>query len=82
MSSLFVKIDLGQSSVTTNSANFTGSQSTLSLGKFVNRYDTTNAIEIQRPTNNRFSVKIMDNLTNALTTEVFDYVIQIFLEPI
>jgi hypothetical protein len=77
MTSVIVEIDLCQSSAFTSSPIRIESKTTRSLGCFVPRLDVNESMTINRPLNNIFSVKLIDNATKKVSLEDYEYVIQI-----
>ena len=83
MSNITLHIDLGQDTVTTTSPTQVVSRNTRELGRFIPRVDVNQTIELHsRPQNNTFSVKLMDNLTNLVSTLDYEYIIQLHFEMI
>ncbi len=83
MSNITLHIDLGQDTVTTTSPTQVVSRNTRELGRFIPRIDVNQTIELRsRPQNNTFSVKLMDNLTNLVSTLDYEYIIQLHFEMI
>jgi hypothetical protein len=83
MSNITLHIDLGQDTVTTTSPTQVVSRNTRELGRFIPRVDVNQTIELRsRPQNNTFSVKLMDNLTNLVSTLDYEYIIQLHFEMI
>ena len=83
MSNITLHIDLGQDTVTTTSPTQVVSRNTRELGRFIPRIDVNQTIELRsRPQNNTFSVKLIDSLTNLVSTEVYDYIVQLHFEKI
>lgn len=82
MSSTIVQIDLCQSTGFTTSPKRIESKKTHALGCFVPRLDVNESMTMERPCNNIFSVKLIDNLTKTISTEDYEYVIQIHFERI
>ena len=83
-SSLYVQADLGISSVISASKINTRGQTSIILGKFITAYDLNNPIYLKtRPNNTTINVKIMDNSTGSVYTDLqYDYVLQLFLERV
>jgi hypothetical protein len=83
MSSLYLKIDLGQSTVFTTDKNYTQATNSYIVGELNKRFDLNNAIFLRSvPTNNLIKVSVFDKLTNLINANNFEYVIQLFLEKI
>jgi hypothetical protein len=83
MSNITLHIDLGQDTVTTTSPTQVVSRNTRELGRFIPRIDVNQTIELRsRPQNNTFSVKLIDNLTNLVSTSDYEYIIQLQFELI
>ena len=83
MSNVTLYLDLGQDTVTTTSPIQVVSRNTRELGRFTPRVDVNQTIELRsRPQNNTFSVKLMDNITNLVSTEDYEYIIQLTFEKI
>jgi hypothetical protein len=83
MSNITLHIDLGQDTVTTTSPTQVVSRNTRELGRFIPRIDVNQTIELRsRPQNNTFSVKLIDNLTNLVSTLNYKYIIQLQFEKI
>lgn len=83
MSSLYLKMDLGQSTVFTTDKNYTQATNSYIVGELNKRFDLNNAIFLRSvPTNNVIKVSIFDKATNLINTNKLEYVIQIFLEKI
>ena len=82
MSSTIVQIDLCQSTVFTTSPIRIESKTTQALGCFVPRLDVNENMLINRPLNNIFSVKLIDNTTKTISVNEYEYVIQIHFEKI
>jgi hypothetical protein len=81
MSNITLHVDLGQDTVTTTSPIQVVSRNTRELGRFIPRIDVNQTIELRsRPQNNTFSVKLMDNLTNLVSTTDYEYIIQLHFE--
>jgi hypothetical protein len=83
MSNITLHVDLGQDTITTTSPTQVVSRNTRELGRFIPRIDVNQIIELRsRPQNNTFSVKLMDNLTNLVSTLDYEYIIQLHFEMI
>ncbi len=83
MSEVILEIDLGQDKTFTTSKTRMEGKSKRELGRFLNRIDVNQELFLQnRPVNNVFSVRLMDNLTNSVSTENYEYVINLNLEKI
>jgi hypothetical protein len=83
MSSLYLKIDLGQSTVFTTNQNYTQAENSYIVGELNKRFDLNNPIFLRcLPTNNVIKVSIFDKTTNLINISKFEYVIQLFLEKI
>lgn len=83
MSNITLHIDLGQDTVTTTSPTQVVSRNTRELGRFIPRIDVNQTILLRsRPQNNTFSVKLIDNLTNLVSTLNYKYIIQLQFEKI
>lgn len=82
MSTTIVQIDLCQSNGLTSSPIRIEGKKTHSLGCFIPRLDVNMNMTMERPCNNIFSVKLIDYVTNTISTEDFEYVIQIHFERI
>ena len=81
MSNITLHVDLGQDTILTTSPTQVVSRNTRELGRFIPRVDVNQTIELRsRPTNNTFSVKLMDNLTNLVSTLDYEYIIQLHFE--
>ena len=80
---LYMKLDLGQSTVFTHKAEWCSAASTLVVGDLNNRFNKNNAIQLTHaPDNNFIKVSIYDKTTNLINTTRLTYVIQLFLERI
>ena len=83
MSNVSLFVDLGQDTVMTTSPTQVVARNTREHGRFIPRIDVNQTIELRsRPQNNTFSVKLMDNLTNLVSTEDYEYIIQVTFEKI
>lgn len=83
MSQVILEIDLGQDKTLTTSKTRIEGKSKRELGRFLNRIDVNQELFLQnRPSNNVFRVRLMDNLTNSVSTENYEYVINLNLEKI
>ena len=83
MSNVSLFVDLGQDTVMTTSPTQVVARNTREHGRFIPRIDVNQTIELRsRPQNNTFSVKLMDNLTNLVSTEDYEYIIQLTFEKI
>lgn len=83
MSEVILEIDLGQDKTFTTSNIRMEGKSKRELGRFLNRVDVNQELFLQnRPSNNIFKVRLMDNLTNTVSTENYEYVINLNLERI
>lgn len=82
MSNVSLHVDLGQDTVMTTSPTQVVAKET-QRNRFIPRIDVNQTIELRsRPQNNTFSVKLMDNLTNLVSTEDYEYIIQLTFEKI
>ncbi len=84
MSSLYVEVDLGISSVINATNSTVKGQTTTTLGKFITAYDLNNEIYLRnRPSNNTISVRIKDNNTGLInTSEEYVYFLQLMFEKV
>jgi hypothetical protein len=56
---------------------------TRELGRYAGRIDINMRLELKnRPTNNIFSVKLIDNITNTIATDEYKYVLQLKFEKL
>lgn len=83
MSDITLHVDFGQDTVITTSPTQVVSRNTRELGRFIPRIDVNQTIELRsRPQNNTFNVKLIDSLTNLVSTTDFEYIIQLLFEKI
>jgi hypothetical protein len=83
MSNISLRVDLGQSTVLTTSPTEVASRNTRELGRFLPRIDVNQTIILKsRPSSNTFSVVLFDNLTNSVSTENYEYLIQLTFEKL
>ena len=83
MSEVILEIDLGQDKTFTTSKTRMEGKSKRELGRFLNRVEVNQELYLQnRQSNNIFKVRLMDNLTNTVSTENYEYVINLNLERI
>lgn len=83
MSNITLHIELGQDASLIASATRVQAMNTRELGRYAGRIDINMRLELKnRPTNNIFSVKLIDNVTNTIATDECEYVIQIKLEKL
>lgn len=80
---LYMKLDLGQSSVFIHKAERCEAASSLIVGDLNNRFNKNNAIQLTHaPDNNFIKLSIYDKATNLVNTSRLTYVIQLFLARI
>ena len=83
MSNITLHIELGQDASLTTSATRVQAMNTRELGRYAGRIDVNQCLELKnRPLNNVFSVKLIDNLTNSIALGEYEYVIQLNFEKI
>ena len=83
MPNIILHVDLGQNLSLATSPTRMIAPNTQALGKFCPRIDINQKMFLQnRPSNNIFSVKLVDNITNLISTDEFEYVIQLHFEKI
>ena len=83
MSNITLHIELGQDASLTTSATRVQAMNTRELGRYAGRIDINQCLELRnRPTNNIFSVKLIDSLTNTVALDEYEYVVQLNLEKI
>lgn len=83
MSNITLYVELGQDSSLTTSPIRIQANNTRELGRFAGRIDINQCLELRnRPTNNIFSVKLVDNMTNAIAVDEYEYVINLNFERI
>ena len=83
MSNVTLYVDLGQDTVMTTSPTQVVARNTRENGRFIPRIDVNQTIELHsRPQNNTFSVKLIDCLTNLVSTENYEYIVQLHFEKI
>lgn len=83
MPNIILHVDLGQNQSVTTSPTQMIAPNTQALGKFCPRININQTMFLQnRPSNNIFSVKLIDNITKLVSTEQFEYVIQLYFEKI
>lgn len=83
MSNVTLYVELGQDTVMTTSPTQVTARNTRELGRFIPRIDTNQTMVLKsRPQNNTFSVILFDNLTNSVSTEDYEYIIQLTFESI
>jgi hypothetical protein len=81
MSNISLHIELGQDTVMTTSPTQVIARNTRELGRFHPRIDVNQTMILKsRPQNNTFSVVLFDNLTNSVSTENYEYIIQMTFE--
>jgi hypothetical protein len=78
---LYLKLDLGQSTVFTHKAERCEAPSTLIVGDINNRFNKNTAIQLMHlPDNNFIKVQLFEKTTNLVNVSRMTYVLQIFLE--
>lgn len=83
MSNITLHIDLGQDQNFTTSSRYIQAGNIRELGRYGGRIDINRCLELRnRPTNNIFSVKLIDNITNAIAVKEYEYVIKLDFERI
>ena len=83
MSNITLHIDLGQDQNFTTSSRYIQASHTREIGRYGGRIDINRCLELRnRPTNNIFSVKLIDNLTNVTPVLEYEYVIKLDFERI
>jgi hypothetical protein len=83
MSNIILQVDLGQNLSLTTSPTQMIAPNTRALGRFCPRININQTMFLQnRPSNNIFNVKLIDNITNLVSTDDFEYVIQLYFEKI
>jgi hypothetical protein len=83
MSNINLEIELGQDKTLTTSPIKIEAKNSRTLGRFHNRIDVNQKIYLQnRPSSNIFSVRLINNLTNLVSTEDVEYIIQLTFEKI
>jgi hypothetical protein len=83
MSNISLHIELGQDTVMTTSPTQVIARNTRELGRFLPRIDVNQTMILKsRPQNNVFSVVLFDNLTNSVSTENYEYIVQLTFEKI
>lgn len=83
MSNITLYVELGQDTVMTTSPTQVTARNTRELGRFIPRIDVNQTMILKnRPQNNRFSVVLFDNSTNSVSTEYYEYLIQLSFEKI
>lgn len=80
---IILEVELGQDKTLITSPIMIEAKNSRVLGSFYNRIDVNQDIFLQnRPCNNIFSVRLMDNLTRLVSTDDIEYVIQLNFEKI
>lgn len=83
MSSITLHVELGQDTVMTTSPTQVIARNTRELGRFIPRIDVNQSFVLNnRPQNNTFSVKLIDNLTGLVSTDDYEYIVQLTFEMI
>jgi hypothetical protein len=83
MSSITLHVELGQDTVMTTSPTQVVARNTRELGRFIPRIDVNQTMTLKsRPQQNTFSVVLFDNLTNSVSTENYEYIVQLTFEKI
>jgi phosphopantetheine adenylyltransferase len=83
MSNITLHLELGQDMNFTTSSTRIQSSNIRELGRFAGRIDVNQCLELRnRPSNSVFCVKLMDNLTNTITLNEYDYLIKLHFEKI
>jgi hypothetical protein len=83
MSNITLHVELGQDTVMTTSPTQVVARNTRELGRFLPRIDVNQTMILKsRPQNNVFSVVLFDNLTNSVSTENYEYIVQLTFEKI
>jgi hypothetical protein len=78
---LYLKLDLGQSTVFTHKTARCEAPSTLIVGDINNRFTKNTAIALGHlPDNNFIKVQLIEKTTNLVNVSRMTYVLQIFLE--
>lgn len=83
MSSITLHVELGQDTVMTTSPTQVIARNTRELGRFIPRIDVNQSFVLNnRPQNNTFSVKLIDNLTGLVSIDDYEYIVQLTFEKI
>ena len=83
MSSITLHVELGQDTVMTTSPTQVIARNTRELGRFIPRIDVNQSFVLNnRPQNNVFSVKLIDNLTGLVSTDDYEYILQLCFDKI
>jgi hypothetical protein len=83
MSNITLHVELGQDNNFTTSSTRIQSSNTRELGRFAGRININQCLELRnRPSNNVFSVKLIDNITNTLADEEYEYMVRLSFERI
>lgn len=83
MSEIILEVELGQDKTITTSPIRIEAKRKRELGRFLGRIDVNRPLYLQnRPSNNTFSVRLMDNLTKKVSIENYEYVIHLHFEPV
>lgn len=83
MSNITLHVELGQDTSLTTSATRIQATNTRELGRYGGRIDVNQCLELRnRPLNNFFSVKLIDNLTNTVAIGEYEYIIQLNFEKL
>jgi hypothetical protein len=83
MSNITLHVELGQDNNFTTSSTRIQSSNTRELGRFAGRININQCLELRnRPSNNVFSVKLIDNITDTLADEEYEYMVILSFERI
>jgi hypothetical protein len=83
MSNITLHVELGQDMNFTTSSTRIQSSNIRELGRFAGRIDVNQCLELRNiPSNNVFSVKLIDNLTNAIPVYEYEYIIKLHFEKL
>jgi hypothetical protein len=78
---LYLKLNLGQSTVFAHKAERCEAPSTLIVGDINNRFNKNTAIQLTHlPNDNFIKVQLFEKTTNLINVSRMTYVLQIFLE--
>ena len=83
MSNITLHVELGEDTSLTTSATRIQATNTRELGRYAGRIDVNQCLELRnRPLNNVFSVKLIDNLTNTVAIGEYEYVVILNFEKL
>jgi hypothetical protein len=83
MSNITLHVELGQDTVMTTSPTQVIARNTRELGRFLPRIDVNQSMILKnRPQSNTFNVVLYDSLTGLVSTDDYEYIIQLCFEKI